>query len=261
MSPIIYALNIGTLAAWLTVSGASTVACVVHVAERLPELVSMGELDDFEVSAEVDLGSMMQGSAAPAAPDETITEEENVPEEQIAEAEIPEVPEELPEIPEIAEAEPLPEIPDFPEPAPKPAAPKAESRPKPKTVARQTSGKARESTPGARRSSSSSQSGAGRGTGSGNVTGKGSSPMGAARFAGGRFPKPRYPADARRKGIQGRVVVFFTVDERGNVINASIRSGTSDASLNEAALSAVRRAKFPPGSRATATKPIVFRLN
>lgn len=262
MSPFIYALNIGTFATWLTVAGASSVACVVQISNRLPELISMGELMDADVTAEVDLGDMSQGSAPPSDPTDEVTDQENAPEEQVAEAELPEVPEEvLPEIPEVAEMEPLPEIPDFPQPSPeKPAVKKPESAPKPKVVARNT-GKARESTPGARRASSNGRSGSGTGTGDGNATGSGSSPMGSARFAGGRFPKPNYPSEARRNNIQGRVVVFFSVDERGNVVSASVRSSSGNASLDEAAVSSVRRAKFAAGGRATATKPILFRLN
>lgn len=260
MSPIIYALNIGTFATWLTVAGASTVACVIRISDRLPDLISMGELLDANVAAEVDLGDMSQGSAPPADPTEQITDEETVPEEQVAEAELPEVPEELPEIPEVEELEPLPEIPDFPEPAPeKPAVTKPVATPKPKVVARNT-GKTKESTPGARKAYSNGQSGAGTGTGSGTATGSGSSPMGSARFAGGRFPTPNYPSEARRSGIQGRVVVVFSVDERGNVVSASVRSSSGNSSLDEAALSSVRRAKFAAGGRATATKPVLFRL-
>lgn len=261
MSPFLYALNIGTFATWLTVAGASTVACVVQISDRLPELITFGDLMDADVTAEVDLGDMSQGSAPPADPNQEATEEESAPEEQVAEAELPEAPEELPEIPEVAEMEPLPEIPDFPQPTPKPAVAKPESAPKPKAVARNTSGKAKESTPGARKASSNGQSGAGTGKGSGTASGSGSSPMGSARFAGGRFPKPNYPSAARRAGIEGRVVVFITVDERGNVVSASVRGSSGDASLDEAALSSARRAKFPPGTRATATKPILFRIN
>lgn len=261
MSPFIYALNIGTFATWLTVAGASTVACAVHVSERLPELISMGELMDIDVTAEVDLGDMSQGSAPPSDPVEEVTDEENAPQEEIAEAEVPEVPDEVvPEIPEVAETEPLPEIPDFPKPTPKPAAAKPETAPKPKVVARNT-GKATKSTPGARKASSNGQSGAGTGAGSGTARGSGSSPMGTARFAGGRFPRPNYPSEARRNGVQGRVVVVFSVDERGNVVSASVRSSSGNSSLDEAAVSSVRRAKFAPGGRATATKPILFRLN
>lgn len=262
MSPFIYALNIGTFATWLTVAGASTVACVVHISDRLPELVSMSQLEEFSVTSEVNLGDMAQGSAPPADPDQEITEEENVPQEQVAAAELPEVPEELPEIPEIAEMEPLPEIPDFPEPAPaKPAVAKPESSPKPKTVARTPPGTARESTPGARRASSNGQSGAGTGSGTGSVSGSGSSSTGEARFAGGRMPKPRYPSEAKRNGHQGRVLVFFTVDERGNVVNASVRGACPHSLLNEEAVRCVRTWKFRPGAPASATRPIVFRLN
>jgi len=263
VSPFIYALNIGTFATWLTVAGASTVACTIHLSERLPELISMGQLIDADIGTEVDLSDMSQGSAPASDPTEEVTDQESVPEEQVAEAELPEVPDEaLPEIPDVAEMEPLPEIPDFPQPTPqKPAVKAPESAPKPKVVARNTSGKARESTPGARKASSSGQSGAGTGSGAGNVAGGGSSPMGSARFAGGRFPKPNYPAEARRAGIEGRVVVFLTVDERGNVVDASIRGSSGNASLDAEVIRCARRAKYPPGTRATATKSVLFRLN
>lgn len=261
MSPFLYALNIGTLATWMTVAGASTVACVVHLSERLPELISIGQLEDFEATSEVNLGDMAKGSAPPADPNQQVTDEENAPLEQIAQAELPEVPaEEIPEIPEIEEVEELPEIPDFPVAAPpKPVAPKVDAQPKPKTLAR--TGQAKESTPGVRRASSNGQSGAGTGTGTGNTAGSGSGTTGEARFAGGRMGKPRYPSEARRAGHQGRVLVAFDIDERGNVVSASIRSGCPYALLNDEALRCVRTWKFRPGSRASATRPIVFRLN
>jgi len=57
------------------------------------------------------------------------------------------------------------------------------------------------------------------------------------------------------------VVIAITVDEGGNVVSASIRSGTPYPALNEEALRCIRTWKFPPGPRATATAPILFRLN
>ena len=264
MSPFLYALNIGTFATWLTVAGASTVACVIHVSEHLPELVSMQQLTDLDASAEVNLGDLAMGSAPPADPTEEISEE-STPQEQIAQADPTEVPEDLPEIPEIAEMEPLPEIPDFPEPAPeqpKAVAPKTETAPKPRpAVARQATGNARESAPGAKKATSNGESGNGTGRGNGTTPGSGSGVIGQARWAGGRTPSPRYPSEARRNNQMGRVIVSFSVDEAGNVVQASIKDGCSYPLLNEEALRCVRTWKFPPGPRASATNPIVFRLN
>lgn len=266
MSPFLYALNIGTLAAWLTVAGASTVACVIKIVDRLPSLVDIQHLLDLDVSAEVNLGDMAKGSAPPSDPTEEISEE-TAPQEQIAEAAevVPDVPEELPEIPEIAEMEPLPEIPDFPEPSPEPpkvVSPKTESAPKPRpAVARQATGTARENVTGARKATSNGESGNGTGRGSGTTPGSGSGAVGEARWAGGRMPSPRYPAEARRAGQTGRVIVSFSVDEAGNVVQASIKSGCSYPLLNEEALRCVRTWKFRAGARASANKPIVFRLN
>ncbi|MCW1923179.1 TonB family protein [Luteolibacter arcticus] len=250
MSPFLYALNIGTLATWLTVAGASSVACVIKVVDRLPELLA-AKPQELEVS----LTPMAMGSAPPAeaeATDEAVTEEVAMPE-------IPEVPEipEMPEVPEIADVEPLPDIPDLPQISspdgmekPKPAVAKpANTRPKASTT-RKTVG----------RKSTTGESGQGTGTGNGTARGSGDSPVGADRWAGGRMPKPSYPSGARSAGLTGRVTVLFSVDERGYVVSTSVTSSTNPI-FNEAALSAVRRWKFRPGVRASASRPIVFQLN
>lgn len=250
MSPFFYALNIGTLATWLTVGGASTVACVIHVVDRLPDLKD-GKVDETEVF----ITPMELGSAPPAAPTEST--EETTSEEQVAMEELPELPElpEMPEVPELAELEPLPDVPDLPVRSsegtqrPKPAAAKPAAQ-RPKASNRTTS-----------RASTSGQSGQGTGQGNGTARGAGSSAVGADRWAGGRMPKPNYPSAARREGRQGRVVVLFSVDERGYVVSASITSGSAHADLNEEALRTVRRWKFRPGIRASASRPIVFQLN
>ncbi|MCW1886521.1 energy transducer TonB [Luteolibacter flavescens] len=260
MSPLLYALNIGTLAAWLTVAGASSVACVIKVAERLPELLVI--LSD---ETEVAITPMAMGSAPPAAEESA----DDAMAEDSATAEIPEIPEvpevpeipEMPDIPEMADLEPLPDIPDLPQKTspdgterPKqPAAKPANNRPKTSTnrttAGRKTNG-----------GSANGQSGRGTGTGNGTAQGSGDSPVGADRWAGGRMPKPTYPASARSAGLQGRVTVTFTVDERGYVVNTRVSSSTNPI-FNEAALAAVRRWKFRPGVRATASRPIVFQLN
>lgn len=61
MQSIFHALNIGTLATWLTVSGASTVACLVRVSDRLPAL----RQQELSLSNEgvIDLDQESAGSA------------------------------------------------------------------------------------------------------------------------------------------------------------------------------------------------------
>jgi len=74
-----------------------------------------------------------------------------------------------------------------------------------------------------------------------------------------------YPEIAKKAGIEGRVFVQFVIDEKGNVTNPIILKGIGGG-CDEAALEAVKKAKFTPGKqRGRPVKvqysiPIVFRL-
>ena len=74
-----------------------------------------------------------------------------------------------------------------------------------------------------------------------------------------------YPDFARRAGIEGRVIIQFVVDERGNVVDPVVARSPNDA-LSEAALAAVRKAKFRPGQqrgrpvKVRFSLPVTFRL-
>lgn len=74
-----------------------------------------------------------------------------------------------------------------------------------------------------------------------------------------------YPEFARKAGIEGRVVVAFTIDEAGTVTNPTIREGAHQL-LNEAALDAIQRVSFEPvesidgPTTARMTLPIGFKL-
>jgi protein TonB len=83
----------------------------------------------------------------------------------------------------------------------------------------------------------------------------------AKRLAGGRMPAPAYPSEARSKGQTGTVLVEFVVGEDGSVVSAYAKKPSPWPILNERAVSAVRRWKFPPGTVAKYTRPIVFQLN
>lgn len=74
-----------------------------------------------------------------------------------------------------------------------------------------------------------------------------------------------YPEIAKKAGIEGRVVLQFTVDEQGNVTEPRVIRGIGGG-CDEAALNAIKDLKFIPGmQRGRAVKvqlqlPIVFRL-
>ena len=74
-----------------------------------------------------------------------------------------------------------------------------------------------------------------------------------------------YPADARAEGVEGQVVVQFVVDEEGGVVDPVVLRSPDDR-LAEAALAAVRQARFRPGQqrgepvRVRFAVPITFRL-
>jgi len=61
-------------------------------------------------------------------------------------------------------------------------------------------------------------------------------------------PQPGYTDDAQAAAIEGKVRVQLTVDESGKVIDVKLISGLGHG-LDEAALSAARRATFEPASR------------
>ena len=74
-----------------------------------------------------------------------------------------------------------------------------------------------------------------------------------------------YPEIAKKAGIEGKVFVQFVIDEQGNVINPVVLKGIGGG-CDEAALEAVKKAKFKPGKqrgrpvRVQYSIPIVFRL-
>lgn len=82
---------------------------------------------------------------------------------------------------------------------------------------------------------------------------------------GGNVP-PSYPALARRRGYQGRVVVRVSVQANGGVGSAVVTQSSGHNILDEAALEAVRQWRFRPAQRAgrsvnaTLDVPVVFQL-
>jgi protein TonB len=253
MHSILYALNIGTLATWLSVCGAGSIALVVKSGDVDFEAMQVPKVEDSEgPDLDFDLEQMAAGSAAPTDPEVPAAEKEESPEEEV----LRELLEAVPELPEIADVVPLPEIPELPQ-LPKPEPP----RDPPVRASIKPASPPRPTSRGSEKPASSSNSGSGTGKGSGTSTGNGSGEVGAARWAGGRMPAPNYPSEARRNGHEGRVVVLFSVDEQGNVVSAKVTGPCPHPALNEEALRAVRRWKFQPGARASLQRPIIFKLN
>jgi periplasmic protein TonB len=79
-------------------------------------------------------------------------------------------------------------------------------------------------------------------------------------------PKPDYPAEARRRGLQGKVVLLVEVSAAGLPASLAVASSSGHAALDQAALAAVQRWHFSPATRGgtpvagTAQVPIQFRL-
>lgn len=247
MTSLIHALNTGTLAAWLSVTGFGTVGILVPEWRWSPSPKSLEEVVTQFFDPEILLGDgdlvdkiPADASSLPAIPTAT-----------------PEALPAPPELPELAEQEPLPEIPDLPPPAPEsetPAVKPAEDIPaKPVATPR------RQATNTAKPVGSAARVAAARTTG-GNPTGTGSGMSDSARLAAGRMPAPSYPSASRRAGQAGTVTVAFTVDSSGRVISAYAASPSPWPLLNEEAVRTVRRWKFPPGGVMKLQRPIVFQL-
>ena len=62
-------------------------------------------------------------------------------------------------------------------------------------------------------------------------------------------PPPHYPLSARRRGYQGTVILEVFVGSTGRVIDLRLTQSSGHAALDNAALKAVKRWNFTPGSR------------
>ena len=58
---------------------------------------------------------------------------------------------------------------------------------------------------------------------------------------------PKYPKQARKKGIEGQVILKILIDKKGRVLDASVVSeGPKDAGFGAAAIEAVRQWRYKP---------------
>lgn len=244
MHSLLHALNIGSLATWLSVAGFGAAGIALPHRHSLPqppaEEVTEAVIETYDLTlgdpSPQDAESAEGDGSGPAAPVEPLPE--TVP------LDTP------PELPDLAELSPLPEIPDLP-PPPKPQAKPSASSSRPAASAPRTS------TP-APRQNSGGGSGSGKPATGGQSGGTGMST--SARLAAGHMPAPSYPAAARRQGQTGTVVVEFTIDTNGRVISAYAKSRSPWPLLDSEAVRTVRRWKFPPGPVMKLQRPITFQL-
>ncbi|HEX7319884.1 MAG TPA: TonB family protein [bacterium] len=64
-----------------------------------------------------------------------------------------------------------------------------------------------------------------------------------------RQPMPNYPEMARKCGIEGKAMVKALIDIDGSVIETVIAETSGNESLDEAALAAMKKAKYKPAMR------------
>ena len=62
----------------------------------------------------------------------------------------------------------------------------------------------------------------------------------------GKRPSPVYPRISQRRGEQGRVVLRVLISPLGQVANVVVRSSSGHPRLDDAAVEAMRQARFRP---------------
>jgi TonB family protein len=70
---------------------------------------------------------------------------------------------------------------------------------------------------------------------------------------------PVYPEEARRNGIEGRVIMLIYIDEEGTVKKVEIQKSPSDL-LSESAMKAVKSAKFRPAKIGGKARAVCMQL-
>ena len=78
--------------------------------------------------------------------------------------------------------------------------------------------------------------------------------------------QPRYPESARRRGIEGTVLLRMRITEQGRVEDVRVERSAGHAELDQSAIDAVRRWRFEPARRngvpvaEPVQLPVVFKL-
>jgi protein TonB len=58
-----------------------------------------------------------------------------------------------------------------------------------------------------------------------------------------------YPEMARKAGMEGEVLVYVYIDEKGQAMDMKVVKGSHDTGFVDAACDAIRKTKFKPGER------------
>lgn len=183
---------------------------------------------------------------------DAVTEVAN-PVEAAAEPMMPELVEATPVESQPVES-PVPELVEaLPAPVERPAAVVEEPRERPRPVAN-TGANPRSlavANPVARTSSPAAGGG----------TGTASAPVLFGSAGSGRFPLPPYPSEARRRGIEGNVMLRVEVSERGQPNLPRIESSSGSSSLDRAAVDWIRaRWRWEPGPVRHYRIPICYQI-
>lgn len=246
MHGMIHALNVTTLAGWLSAAGLAVVAG--WLPDRPPPPSRPGQALVAEwVSPEIELGE--EGGLA-GAPEATIADG---PAPGAAEPDVPAAPAPpavaagLPAPPKLAESVALPPLPELPAPAARHRAARAGSGAvgAPRPAARPAGTGAAESP----RVAATDRGGGG-----------GEAMTRRARLAAGRKPQPAYPEVARRRNQEGSVTVAFTVGADGSVVSARVERPSPWPLLDDAAVRGVRRWRFAAGPVMELRQQVTFRL-
>lgn len=239
LKSLTHSLNIATLATWLSVGAFGAVG--IWLSKPKPFDISIGHqgTDSESSFSEVSLGT----PDADGTPESTPTEQSAT---------------DLAQPPIMPEQVNLSPLPDLPTPADAPAM--SDDKPAAQTPATQARSPQKPSSTPNTANAGGKRSGA-RGLPNGNPgsTGTGGGAE-SSRLAAGRMPAPIYPAEARRNGQAGKVLIEFTIDTAGRVTSAFPKSPCPWPLLNEEAARTVRRWKFPPGPAMTVQRAIDFQL-
>lgn len=60
---------------------------------------------------------------------------------------------------------------------------------------------------------------------------------------------PNYPAEERRRNIQGTTVIIVSIDASGGVIDVEVERSSGNRNLDREAVKAARRWRFNPETR------------
>ncbi|KOF53695.1 energy transducer TonB [Achromobacter sp. DMS1] len=227
--------GLAVLALHAAVVGAIFLAPAENPQMEEPEAIMVSVVD-------APIPQIAKAEPAPEVPQPVVEPEPEPPEPEIE-------PEPEPDIKPEPEPEPEPEpvVEKPPMPAPKPPPPKPKPKPKPKPQPKQEVKAEPKPQPPA------PPSGAPEGTQAPQGPQQGPPPdqpvlVSSIEFSGAR-PMPNYPMASRRLREEGRVLVLVEINTQGLVDRASIDTSSGYPRLDDAALTAARKARFKPYTR------------